>query len=450
MTNYEKWLSYTSGLSSPQNYIDWGWYYLIAAALQRRVWISSPQKPCFANMYVILVGQPAIGKGLLIRCVDDCLRYLKREDIKPDFSRFQKPEHKVAVEATIEADLQEATKNEFQGKSKGADILKPLLFPIAADATTYEALVLAVGESFRRIQYIEIDEKTQQEALRTYGHSSLCFTLQELASLLRQRTHDTVNYLLGIYDCPNDYEYRTLSRGKDRVRRGCLNLLAGTTPSFMQSTFTDKLVGEGFTSRVFYIFAAKNRKNHFFVPALTDEQKYYQMEIIQHLGKLSMLYGAVKVSQETIDFLERWWDEQENNKHLRINKAIQLIPFYGRMNIHIMKIAMAIHFGESTEMEIPLSTFKKAIAIIQKEEKNMHLAVILESNNPEAKAAKRILEFLGTGKKSYVEIVTETFHLLDTKGINNALSFLQDTNQISLEQEEDTDTQQTTMYYKLK
>src|ERR1039457_7010245 len=58
MTNKEKWLSYTSGLSSPQNYIDWGYRYLIGASLQRRVWIGSPYgdpseeyQPCFPNSY---------------------------------------------------------------------------------------------------------------------------------------------------------------------------------------------------------------------------------------------------------------------------------------------------------------------------------------------------------------------------------------------------------------
>ena len=52
--------------------------------------------------------------------------------------------------------------------------------------------------------------------------------------IMRKKTNDTVNLLLGLYDCPDDYEYVTKNSGEDRVKRGCVNLLAGTTPGFSE------------------------------------------------------------------------------------------------------------------------------------------------------------------------------------------------------------------------
>lgn len=444
-TNKQHWLNYTSGLSSPQNFVEWGYIYLIAAALQRRVWMPPNHKPCYPNIYVILVGKPGIGKGLVISEVSEVLKYWKLSDIQIDTSKIQNEVERTIKEEIAKGDLKAAQESEFQGKSKGAEMAKPLVIPVAADATTYEALVQAVSESYRRIDYTKPDNSPG-----IYGHSSLCFSLQELASLMRKRTDDTVNYLLGLYDCPLDYEYITKTKGKDRVRRGCLNLLAGTTPSFMQSTFDEKLAGEGFTSRVFYIFANKNRKHQFFVPALDENQKESKQIIINHILKLTRLFGMVHVDDETNNFLQEWWHNQESNQHLRANKSLQLIPYYARKNIHVMKIAMAMHFGESTEMYIPKDIFKKAIEFLGREEKNMHLAITLELDNKEARIAKRIMQMLEAGKRSYIDIAIECYGMGNDKDIQAALEFLTTTEQCIVMQELDEMSGKEISYWKNK
>lgn len=449
-TNYSKWRVYTKGLSSPNNFIDWSWYYLICASLQRRVWLAPEHQPCFPNIYVILVGQPGIGKGLVIREVSDILKHYKLGDIQFDLSKVTDVTQREIFIDMQKQEAERAAEQEHQGKNKHQEIIKPLMIPVAADATTYEALVKAVSESLRRVNYCYTNPKNGNVEPKIYIHSSLCFCLQELSSLLRKRTDDTVNYMLGLYDCPLDYEYVTKTQGKDRIRRGCLNMLAGTTPSFMQSTFDEKLMDEGFSSRTFYIFANKNRHNQFSIPTLSDEQKLAKAGILEHVKKLCCLYGQVETTAETEDFLQRWWDDQEKNKHLRSNKSLKLTAYYSRKNIHVKKLAMALHFGESTEMIIPLSTFKRAIQVLEDEEKRMHLAITLESHNMEAKVAKKLLELLQTGKKNWVEIYTNLFALGDKKMIEQSMSFLAETDQIKSSMECDETTQKKIMYWELK
>ena len=447
LTNYERWCSYTSNLSSPQNYVDWGWLYLISAALQRRVWIGPHHQPLYPNMYVILVGAPGIGKGLVIREVSEFLKHWKLKDrvLPKGLSQSQTE----VAKAQLEADDDTASGNEFQGKVKNAELIQPGLIPVAADATTYEALVKAVAESYRCIQYVE-ESPDGQKKLKVQGHSSICFSLQELSSLMRKRTEDTVNYLLGLYDCPVDYEYITLSRGKDRVRRGCLNILAGTTPSFMQTTFDDKLMDEGFASRTFYIFASKNRKNQFWIPPLSPDQERHKGYLLEHIRQLTGLFGNVKMSKEAKEYLQQWWDEQENNKQSRANTSLKLIPYYARKNIHVMKIAMAKHFSESLEMEIPLETFKWAIKFLEAEEKRMSFAISLGGDNPGAKVTKKIMEYLGSGPKNSVEIMMETHHMCSKSGLEEALTYLMEADQISQSQTVDEDDGTTILMYRLK
>lgn len=439
LTNFERWCIYTSGLSSPQNYIDWAWLYLVGACLQRRVWVGPEHQPIFANKYVIFVGEPGIGKGLPIREVSFFLKHWKKKDgIKIDPLTLS--EANLKIQNIVEESDVEAAKKQLSAKA----IVEPMLYPVAADATTYEALVKAVSESYSRCEYIDTDGK-----LKVHGHSSLCFCLQELASLMRKKTEDTINYMLGLYDCPMDYEYATKNSGTDRVRRGCLNMLAGTTPSFMQSTFDDRLADEGFNSRTFYIYAKNNRKNLFFITDMSTEQREHQFHLLEHIRKLSGLYGHAYVDKETMDYLQDWWHEQESNKEKMFHSP-KLKPYRSRRNIHIMKIAMALHFSESLEMKISLATFKKAIEFLSNEEPNMHFAITIADTNPIAKCSRKVIDLLATGEKTYKELLIDTHYLIDKKGFEESLQFLSDTKQIVSRQDRNEDTEKIEILYKLK
>jgi hypothetical protein len=277
------------------------------------------------------------------------------------------------------------------------------------------------------------------------------FTLPELASLLRKRTDDTVNFLLGIYDNPLDYEYKTKTKESDRVRRGCLNLLAGTTPEFMESVFDANLINQGFSSRVFFIYANKNRKNVFSPPPLTPVQLQYKIDLLQHVRKLTCLYGKAYTSKETEEWLQKWWNEHEENRAGRSNSSPKLDPYYARKNIHIQKVAMAEHFGESTELFIPQFRFEQAADILAKEEKNMHIALTFEGINPLGKLTDHVVEYLQNRKKAnFVDLVTEFWKSCPDghKSMEEVLAHLIGNDRIEVVDDED-DLGRTVKNYKI-
>ena len=390
MTNKEKWLSLTDGLCSPQNMIDWGWRAIISASLQRRVWYGEPHMPCYPNMYTILYGEPGIGKSLVLDMVQDILKHHKRKDFNNTAGNTEA--EKFVVQKTEQSNLELAEEGTIKSKNKG-EVNEPTLFPYAPDATTYEALVESMSKSFRRINYTQINPDGTSK-LAVYGHCSMYFCLDELGSLLRKKADSTVNYMLGLYGCPKEYEYKTKTSGEDRVLRGCLNFIAGTTPEFMEEISNDKLIGNGFSARCYFICATKNRKHVSRPPALTAEQLGYKAELLEHIKKLARLYGEAKVAPETIEWLQQWWHNVEENRNLRPNKSAKLIPYYARKNIHVYKVAMAEHFSESTDLFIPLETFQKAIEILDKEELTMHLALASDSGNPLSKVANKITDYI--------------------------------------------------------
>lgn len=431
MTNYEKWMEYTSGLSSPNNYIQWTWRFIVGAALQRRVWMPPDHKPVYGNSYTILTGKAGLGKGLPIGEANTFFYHWKLEDhLKAYSNNGCSEDRKNAAEMINKSDLVQATQDEQQSKNKEVTPSKALLIPMAPDDITYEALVGAICKSYRRISYPKWDEVNKKHIIGHYGHSSLVFALPELASLLRQRTNDTVNFLLGLYDCPEDYKYVTKTRGEDRIRRGCLSLFAGTTPNFMSQIFNEKLIDQGFSSRCWFIYAEEDRQEQFWIPGLTAQQEQYKKELLEHILKLTTLYGRVEISEKVHHNLELWWKE---NSKKRANKSPKLDAYYGRKKVHILKVAMMEHFSEHASMEemsIPWETFEKATKVLEEEEPRMDLAIVLQSNNPLSIVYDKIKQYLKTGGKNYVDILIEMGNYGKKQDIDDSLDYLEMTGQI--------------------
>jgi energy-coupling factor transporter ATP-binding protein EcfA2 len=452
MTNAEKWRCLTANLCSPNNYIDWAWRFIIAASLQRRVAFSADpkdgNKPLFPNMYMVLFGEPGIGKSLVLDSVKDILKHHKRKDVLIDTST--KTEQEKMLISSIEKSNLDAANDATQQLKKGGERIEPALFPYAPDATTYESLVNSMGNSFMRINYNYTDKEGNPK-LGIYGHCSMYFCLDELGSLFRKHVDLVIHYLLGLHACPLDYEYKTKTQGQDRVRRGCLNFIAGTTPDFMEEISQEKLIGKGFTARVFFICATKNRKNVAFMDDLNAEQHQCRTDILEHIKKLACLYGEVKIDIETKEFIRSWWDDIENNKQNRPNKSPKLNGYYARKNIAVYKIAMAEHFSESTDMFIPLEVFKRAIEISDREELTMHQALTTDADNPLTKVTERTLNYIRVkGKITLIDLIDELWGQLPQgkKSMDDVISYLEMSNQITHEEVEDKTTGRIVIYYK--
>lgn len=439
MTNQERWLFYMKDFPSPDSFIEFGWYYIIAASLQRRVWIGPDHAKLYANIYPILVGGPGVGKGLVIKQVAEILKFHKLEDpaARTEVKSSTSNGEMTTEEKKLEKEIQEIIKesNYERAANKKSLVDKALLFPVAADATTYEALVRAMSKSIRYIPYDEFDKTLGRNTSRTYIHSSLCFVLEEISSLFRKRTEDVVHSLIQFYDCGN-YEYDTKTQGKDNVRNCCLNFFGGTTPDFMQTSFDDKLLNEGFASRVWFIYETKNRFPIMWLPSLTTEQTTAWAEIVAHVKKLSTLYGGVTITPEAEQYLNQWWKIDAQKQGARANTSLKLDSYYARKNIHVLKLAMCLHFGESLEMTVGVETFRRAVEILHRVEAKMHYALGFEGSNPLGKYAKKIIKYLGrNGETTFSELLVEHFDEYKESELRDTLDYLLGADKIMLVRE---------------
>lgn len=405
MTNKDKWDAYTSNLCSPQNYLDWSFKFVIAASLERRVWLGYEAMQLFPNVYSVLVGRPGIGKGVAMGPAIELLRHHKRKDKGID--RVTQRDGEDIVNQEIEKTNDDMSKeSDYKMANKGAPRFDPPLFPFGPDTTTFEKLIFYMGKSFRYINFPDKD-KDGREKTGIYGHCSMNFILPELGSLLRKRTEDTVTLLQALYDCPKDHIYTTIGRGTDRIRMGCLNFMAGVTPDFLEMAFNERVMSQGFSSRTFFIYANKNRQNVILPEPLTEEQLGYKKELLDHVMKLAKLYGPCYIDNTTRDFIKDWFNKYENDRSLRANTSSKLDHYYARKGVHVLKVAMQNHFMEKIDFHITLEEIQSAIDDTDKEEKNMHLALNFEGKNPLGILTDKIHSFLEAKPASKVDLMME-------------------------------------------
>lgn len=348
--NYDKWLLYTKDLPSPQSYVDFGFYWLISACLQRRVWYYSGDGALYCNLYITLVGPPAIGKGLILGRINTLLRHHKYEKGKP---------------------IQTNAGPEF-----------PPLFPVSADSITFEELMADIASSMRMLVLT---------GNKVYKHTSYAFLLEELSSLFKRKTEDVVKFLLNAYDCKG-YEYKTKHQGKDIIRSLCVSFIAGTQFDFLKDAHKTGIFGEGFSSRNIFLFETLKRSGNFHMSEETEDQSEAKRDLLVWIKKLSTLHGQISYDTETYAWLEDWYKNIHEPQAKKANEKMQ--HYLGRKRVALLKLAAAMHFAENLTMTIPLSTFQRALETLNSIETSMDAGLNFTGRNEMHKYARKILEFI--------------------------------------------------------
>ena len=434
MTNFERWQLLMQDVTSPQPFIDFGFYALIAAALQRRVWTNAEHQKLYPNIYVIFVGPPGVGKGLVLKPLIEMLRHHKIE--APGSSKIT---NENLVNETVNiANYQAATATESK-KSKE----KPLVLPVAANSITYEALVNTCADNTRRINYKRFDKKLGKHIDDIYSHASMCFALEEISSLFHKDSQKVVDFLITAYDC-GDYHYKTKTQGEDYVKRCCLNFVGGTTPVFIEKSFSANLLTDGFSSRVWFIWGERNRFYRLQSPELTEEQLTARQELLDHIGRLTKLYGYVPFAADALAYLKEWWEvRQEGSNWNRPNTSEKLDAYYSRKNIHAQKLALLLHLGEDSSInelgqpanEISLETCKRAMAMLDEAELTMDKALNFDGENPLYRVSKKIIKYLiKHGPQTTDILLLEFFSDVKQEELNEILTHLAKTRQIFLDE----------------
>lgn len=295
VTSYQEYMAISD---SPPEFTKWAAISAIAAALERKVWCYSNASDLFPNLYVILVGPPAVGKSKSITPLGDMVRDMKDIHIAPT--------------SVTKASLVDALKAAERGH---------IIPPTGA----------------------------------LYQFNSLYLQVSELGVLIPKYETDFMNTLTTLYDCISYSETRRTKSLNILIANPQLNFIGCTTPGYMNSSIPVSAWQEGFLSRVILVYSGEK----IYKPLFTEELKRKDLfNDLQHdLEIISRQYGKVGFSPEAAAAIETWYKA----KCPPIPDHPKLAHYLGRRSTHLLKLCMVACYAKTIVPVITLEHYETAL-----------------------------------------------------------------------------------------
>lgn len=311
----DAFMLYTENTEPPILYRKWTAISVLAAVLQRKCRVEWGTSLIFyPNLYIVLVGPSATGKGTAM--------------------------------------------------SPGLDLLEDLRhIKIAAQATSLQALIRRLKET----NFNDPDLKTGEMQM----HSSMTIFSKEFTVFLGYHNRELMSALCDWYDCDRHWTYETISRKKEEIVGVWVNIIGGTTPDLIQSSMPLDAIGGGLTSRIIYIYEEKKEKI-VPLPMQSQKEKDLYVTLLHDLEKIYMLSGTF---QYTTDFMNTWADWCNTNEDNPPTFDKKFDGYLGRRRAHVMKLSMIMSASRNSDepMIITRDDFDRALRTLEEAEVRMPL-----------------------------------------------------------------------------
>jgi len=322
MRELSDWLDayteYTENTESPLSYHEWCSISVVAGALQRRVYLKwGLGQVIYPNMYVVLVGASGrTRKGGAIGIAKDLLRQVPGISVAPESSSGR------------------------------------------------QALILAMKRAITNFKD-PTDNKTK-------FHCAITAFSEELSVFLGQGDIAYLANLTDWYDSKDEWEYETVSRGKDSLSGLCLNLLGGTAPDWLQSMIPHEAVGGGFTSRIIFVVEEKKRRT-IAEHNISEHEVQLGLALTRDLERIGQMAGEMTMDAEARDLYIAWYIKQDEALSAG-NPVIADTRFAGyceRRATHLRKLMMISSASRGDSMELSALDFARALTLLENVEGNM-------------------------------------------------------------------------------
>jgi hypothetical protein len=321
--NYANWLQgyieYTKASESPTSFHFWTGVATIAGALRRRVWIDERHFQWTPNFYIVLVGPPGVAaKSTSIR--------------------------------------------------SGMKFLERLKIPFGPQSMTWQALTKAMEEAISGINVVDADGIEQRIVM-----SCLTIPVSELGTFLRMEDTAMIDVIVDLWDGQQTtWSHKTKSSGNIEIQNPWINLIACTTPSWLQNNFPEHMIGGGLMSRILFVYGEKKRQ---FVAYPSDairpqEHREIEEKLFRDLEEISELKGEYLLTTEAKTWGRAWYENHWNTRPIHM-ASDRYGGYIARKQTHIHKLAIVLAAAKRSKLVIEKHDLEEAATLVTSIEPDM-------------------------------------------------------------------------------
>lgn len=368
------YMEYTRGTESPEAYHFWTAATILGAATARQVSLNFNYFTIFPNFYTILVGPSGARKS---------------------------------AAAGIGVKIAEAAGiKKFSDKITGAALIKDL-----SECTV------------KRI---------------TGNNVQLCSPMLIYASELGvfmgpdAYSSGVIADLTDLYDCPKRWEKKTISRGAEEIIAPYVSIFAASTPQTLKDCIPQGAVGQGFTSRILFIWAA-GRRQRVPLPTFDAATTLLEVSLVKDLQHIATLKG-------TFEFTARGFEAYRNHYLSRPEPEEEfqderLRGYASRKDMHLLKLAMALSVADRDDLKIDAGEITAAIDAFRWLDEGLSAVFSGQGASANSMDVVRIYEQIQKASRkdgwlNFGEIVKRNYNNMTREAIISTLCTLMDSNTI--------------------
>lgn len=354
MSFLENYLKFTHTQEATDRVHTWVALSIVAAALERKVWLNRAHYTLYPNLYTAIVGPSGI--------------------------------------------VRKSTSSAI-----GIDLLNNLnSVNMMSESMTSASLITQLVDANSEFEYK--GKHIKQAAVFAYA--------SEFHIMLKENFGSVIELLTTFYDCqPNDsripWRHVTVGDGERCVYGPCLNILGASTPAWLVKSIPANEMEGGFASRIIFVMEDQAKRAIAWpdlegTPEDTESKKRF---LVAELKRIHEMRGFFITTPEVREQGQKWYESHQ--RFLRANTDQRFAGYYGRKFDTILKVCMILSAAESSSLEIRLPHFEQALALLQDIEGRMFEAFSSHGENPDAKPIEKIWRFLcEKGKASLSEITS--------------------------------------------
>lgn len=267
----------------------------------------------------------------------------------------------------------------------------------------------------------------QFTAISAKEHQSLTAFSSELGSMLGISKLDMVDFLVDIFDGEPDWDKQTAAHGKEKIPRPWLNLMAGTTPTWLGDNMPRTAVEGGLFSRSIFVHSEELILKSPFTKK-TAEYLRLQEALVNDLAHISVLNGEFVFDPDAEKWYNEWYLDRKRFPKLMDGR---LAGYYMRKHVHLLKVAMMLSVAEKDSLVLTLPDLMASLQMLDNIEAVMPRAFASVGGNIAATDMERILKQVReTGGMSIGEVLAHNLHSIRREIIEDLLSNLVDMGEI--------------------